>query len=161
CSSCSPYGCGYFATNGTMYGPIGNDPRPASCACSNCTGDLSGIGTGDFHISFTLTTTATVLSAVLGQRGICDKGPMWDVRLTPQGELEVETDDTDVNNYTLIYTVGAMNNGLPHAVKIARVSGALTVTVDGVVSASTLAPASFGALPALMNGTDICDSMDA
>jgi hypothetical protein len=42
CTTCSPYcqgfcdsDCSIFNENGEQYGPIGDDPRPAACTCSN------------------------------------------------------------------------------------------------------------------------------
>src|SRR5262249_44829739 len=136
-----------------------NDPRWASCVCTNCTGDLSYVGTNDFHISFKITTTATVASAVVSQRATCDQAPMWDVRMTAQGQLGVETADGGAH-YTGFYTIKTVNDGSPHLVALARTAGTLTVSIDGVVTGSSLSGAGFGVLPQLATGVDACDGQD-
>jgi hypothetical protein len=123
-----------------------------------CGGDLSNIGTGDFHIAFDLRTTQSGLAALLNQRAACSPGKYWDLRFS-SGQIEIETDD--VASYTNLVSTGPdLNDGAPHSVVVARVSGTLTITVDGVDSGSTAAGASFGALPALASGVDVCDGND-
>jgi hypothetical protein len=154
CSTCSPYSCGEFLANGSTYGPIGSDPRPASCRCASCKGDLSNVGTGNFNIQFTLTTT-TKRAAVLNQRGICYTDEMWDVRTTTSGTLEVETMDNN-GTYTEIETPVAVTDGNPHAIVITRLNGTLMVMVDGVEVVSAGSMANLTTLHALTTGTDIC-----
>jgi hypothetical protein len=154
CSTCSPYSCSAFFSNGSTYGPIGNDPRPASCRCANCKNDLSNVGTGNFNIQFTLTTTTTN-GAVINQRGVCYTDEMWDVRTTSSGQLWVETDDND-GTYTSITTTGSVTDGNPHAVVITRLNGTLLIMVDGVEAVSGTSTANLTALHALTTKTDIC-----
>src|SRR5215831_4065122 len=45
---------------------------PSEAESVTCVNGLSGVGRNDFLITFTLTTTATALSAVVNQRSICD-----------------------------------------------------------------------------------------
>jgi hypothetical protein len=161
CSSCSPYGCGYFATNGTMYGPIGNDPRPASCACTNvtvaaCTGDLSNIGAGNFRIDFTLTTTTQVRAAVINQRTYCFASTFWGARVEGNGQLLVETDDGSPGHQTIFTSNITVNDGSPHAVTITRISGLVEIRIDGRNGNSAQSLASFGSLPPLRTLTDPC-----
>jgi hypothetical protein len=160
CSSCSPYGCGYFSPNGTMYGPIGTDPRPASCACTNCDGDLSNAGLGDFRIAFTVSTTATAQTPLINQRPSCANGQMWDVRMGTRGEIGVEVDD-GAGHYTVLYSSAvAVNDGLHHAVVVRRTSGTITITVDGVLVGTGASSANLGALTALLIGADPCVGVD-
>jgi hypothetical protein len=154
CSTCSPYSCSQFSANGSMYGPIGTDPRPVSCRCANCKSDLSNVGTGNFHIQFTLTTT-TARGAVLNQRGVCYTDEMWDVRTTSDGALEVETDDNN-GTYTDIVTPIAVADGNPHAIVITRLDGTLMVMIDGAEVASATSTANLTTLHALATKTDIC-----
>jgi hypothetical protein len=117
------------------------------------------VGTNDFHISFTITTRSTVAAAVLNQRPTCDSATMWDVRIAAQGQLQVETADSGAQ-YTSFYTTKTVNDGNPHMVTIARTSGTLTATVDGVLAGSGPSDAAFGVLSALMTGSDVCDGVD-
>src|SRR5271166_2675655 len=70
-------------------GPVlGDTPSPPSLDASildapsesdagaetSCTGDLSNVGTGDFHISCTVTTAQTVRLALANQRSVCFYG---------------------------------------------------------------------------------------
>jgi hypothetical protein len=154
CSTCSPYSCSGFFVNGTTYGPIGADPRSVSCRCANCKGDLSNVGTGNFNIQFTITTTTTN-GAVLNQRSICYTDEMWDVRTTASGELEVETDDNN-GTYTALVAPVVVTDGNPHSVVVTRLNGTLMVVVDDVEVVSGASKASLGALNALSTKTDIC-----
>ena len=156
CSTCSPAGCSSFFANGRTYGPVGADPRPISCRCASCTGDLSNVGTGNFNIQFTLTTTTTN-GAVLNQRSICYTDEMWDIRTTATGQLQVETDDNN-GTYTSLVTPVVVANGTPHSIVITRLNGTLLIIVDSDEVASGASKASLGALHALATKTDICDT---
>jgi hypothetical protein len=137
------------------------DSGEASADAANCTGNLSNIGTGDFEISLTVTTTATTRMAILGQRSTCDYGNFWDIRLETGGHLLVET-DTAINNseYTFLLSTVAVNDGTSHAVVVARRAGTLSVTVDGTAAGSASSTASLGTLAALRLGTDVCQGVD-
>lgn len=132
----------------------------ADAAPPVCTGDLSNLGTGDFHVNFTITTAqGNGEVAVISQRDVCSNGMFWDVRMG-NGQLGVETDDGQ-GDYTAISGTTVVNDGQPHQVKIARVSGTISFTIDGAAAGSTTSPASFSALPALVSGTDICVGQDS
>jgi Laminin G domain len=154
CSTCSPWSCSGFFANGTTYGPIGNDPRPVSCRCANCKGDLSNVGTGNFNIQFTLTTTTTN-GAVLNQRGVCYTDEMWDIRTTSNGDLQVETDDNS-GTYTALVAPVVVTDGNPHAIVVTRLNGTLLIMVDGAEVASGTSTANLTALHTLSTKTDIC-----
>jgi hypothetical protein len=119
-----------------------------------CTGDLSNLGTGDFHVSLTVTTTEGGLAGLANQRHECDPSVFWDIRLD-QGFLDVEVDD--VAHYTQLFTTRAVvNDGQPHDILAARVAGTLSVYVDGVLVGSGASLASLGPLDPLVSGTDVC-----
>ena len=159
CSTCSPYSCSGFATNGTEYGPVGNDPRYVSCKCANCVGDLSNIGTGNFSITFTLTTT-TLNGTVINQRSVCTNGQMWDVRISSTGTLHVETDDGSMeSNYTTLDSAVVVTDGAHHDVLITRMNGTLLLSIDGVEHESAPSSANFGTLAPLQIKTDVCAGM--
>jgi hypothetical protein len=129
------------------------DGAPDAPACRE---DLSNIGTGDFHVALTLTTTQTDnLVALVNQRGTCGPSLFWDIRMDG-GLLYVETDD--VAHYTPFVSTGTkVNDGMPHAILLQRVAGQLEVLVDGAPSGSQPSATSFGALPPVRVKTDICD----
>jgi len=132
----------------------------AVCAAPSapaCVGDLSGISTGSFRISFTVETTQAGLVALLNQRATCILGSsFWDIRLS-SGVLLVETDDSQA--YTSVTASGpAINDGLPHNVVIERLAGNLVVLVDSVQVGSETSAANFGRLPPLVLGSDACDT---
>jgi hypothetical protein len=128
---------------------------------ASCPGDLSGVGTGDFHISYTVTTTQTSRVALANQRNWCFYTDMWDLRMeggVPVFELD---DKAGLPHYTILWSVGPrIDDGRPHNVLVERVSGTLSVNIDGIRTASTAATASLGTLPPLVVGNDICIGVD-
>jgi hypothetical protein len=89
-------------------------PRDAASDAPACRTDLSNIGTADFTITLTLTTSQTGYVAVVNQRNVCNLAPLWDVRLS-NGNLYIET--CDGPNYSRLTTSGALaNDGKPHAI---------------------------------------------
>ena len=119
-----------------------------------CTGDLSNIGTADFHVSLTVTTTQAGLVAIVNQRTTCAPSVFWDIRMQ-DGLLYVEVDD--VTHYTALSDAGAsVNDGVSHAVRVERVAGVVTAYVDGVETSASPSLESLGALPSLASGTDVC-----
>ena len=149
------------AAGGTA-GASGASGGAGGAPVATCTGDLSGIGTGDFEIAFTITTTAAQLSAVLNQRDMCTYGSFWSVRLKANGHLVFETDDTTgLTDYTSYATVAVVNDGVPHAIDIRRIGGQFAVTVDGAPDGGKVSAASFGALmPLQTSPADPCIGMD-
>jgi hypothetical protein len=126
-------------------------------ATAGCPDDLSNIGTGDFHISFTVTTTQGVEASILNQRSGCFHGMFWDLSLLADGVLQMETDDSASGaDYTVLTTAATVNDGNPHQVIVERVSGMLTVSVGSVSTAAAASTANFGALVPLRQGTDVC-----
>jgi hypothetical protein len=122
---------------------------------SLCKTDLSNIGTGDFTVSLTLTTSQTVIVAVANQRNTCNLGMFWDVRLS-SGNLLVETDDNV--HHAVLTTSGVLaDDGSPHAIKVQRKSQRLTGFIDGQSVGTVASTASFGALPPLEVGVGPCD----
>lgn len=146
----------------------GVDAFGAACAppedASPCTEDLSNIGTGDFHVSLTLTTSQQGLVAVVNQRSACGGGMYWDVRIE-SGHMVVETDDgvfepdgavKEDPRTTLTSNVTA-NDGDPHCIRIDRVAEVLSIRVDGVLTGSASSVSSFQVLAPLAMGTDPCE----
>src|SRR5260370_37267732 len=135
-----------------------SDAPEAAMEAAVCRGDLSNIGTADFHISFSVTTTQSGVAALVNQRATCTLSDFWDVRLSSNGALDVETvDATQGVNGTGLKRVGPrINDGVPHKVMLQRMSGTLTVYVDGIPSASALSRTSFGQLAPVRIGSDVC-----
>jgi hypothetical protein len=120
----------------------------------HCTGDLSGVGAGDFQVSLSVTTQQPGLVALVNQRKECTPSVFWDVRMN-SGLLFVEVDD--VANYTAIDDAGpTINDGRAHAVTVRRIAGVLSVSVDGVDASAQASLASLDALAPLAIGTDPC-----
>ena len=132
-------------------------------ATSSCLSDLSSVGAADFHISFTLATDAGAVDmALLNQRMGCDEtSTWWDVSYIPStgttGGLTAATDDGTHYVIAEQATGGAVDDGKPHRIVVARTSGQLGFSVDGVAAAGPAAdPYSFGPMPPLQIGTDEC-----
>ena len=118
------------------------DPMPV---CS--VGSLSRVGTGDFTISMTLTTTAKVLSTMAFQRTTCDnKNDFWSVTMKPPGVL-VEFGQAFVKYTAIDANAIAVNDGRTHAIDVVRRSGRVMVSVDSAVVGNDLVPQSLGTLP--------------
>jgi hypothetical protein len=136
-------------------GPTASDAAPEGGP--SCTGDLSNIGTGDFRIAFSLSSTLASSAAILNQRSVCGHGVFWDVRLggTNGSAIRVETDDG--TNYTDLNSVGtAVNDGKTHNVVVTRVAGTLAIAIDGAASGSSASNSALGQLALLVTGTDVC-----
>jgi hypothetical protein len=143
----------------TDSGPLDavSDSRAADAQSDapSCKTDLSNIGTADFAVALTLTTSQTGIVAVANQRNVCNFGTFWDVRLS-NGNLYVETDDG--THYAMLTTSGVLaNDGKPHAIKVQRRSQKLTAFIDGISVGTAGSTSSFGVLPALQSGVDPCD----
>jgi hypothetical protein len=121
-------------------------PGPPSQPSPLPVAGLSNIGTADFHISLTVTTTQSARTALINQRAFCWFGGFWDIRLV-NGALLIETCDASVN-YTTVSTQGPLvNDGRPHRVIVERVRKQLTVYIDGIASGGGLSNSAFGLLP--------------
>lgn len=64
------------------------EAAPEAEAGPTCVTDLSGIGTGDFYVSFNLVTTAQTSMALVSQRSTCATSMEWDVFMSPSGGIE-------------------------------------------------------------------------
>ncbi len=138
------------------------ETHDGSTACIN---DLSNIKTADFHVSFRLTTSQAGWVALANQRSVCKLGAFWEIRVCSPGHddcpvaggLMVETGGSNASSqYNSLYSTTALADGQPHEITVARVAGALKITIDGRASGSGESKASFGALPPLLVGTDAC-----
>jgi hypothetical protein len=139
-----------------------------STSCPNGVSDLSNLGTGDFTVSFSITTMQTGFVELVSQRSACTGGDFWDIRscapdpqkrCTVPGSVLVETSSGGA--YGSLDSKIAVNDGSPHDVAVARTSGVLTITIDGKVSGSGPSKASFASLPALQTGNGACVGHDS
>jgi len=131
----------------------------------NCTGDLSNIGTGNFRVSFTVTTHTVNYVALVNQRSGCTGNVFWDLRYRASTkQIAFEIDDNSAHDVAANTNPVTLNDGLPHVVVFLRMSSTLTVEVDGAVAgtvtSSNVALVSFGALSPLAEGVDSCDNHD-
>ncbi len=139
-------------SDGAAAGDGGGDASDAGAACS---GDLSNVGTGDFHVLFSLTTTLTSSAAIANQRTTCGHGVFWDVRVAAGGGIRAETDDG--TNYSNLTSTGAtVNDGKSHAVVVKRASGTLSIEIDGVLSGSSPSTSALTKLAPLETTSDPC-----
>jgi hypothetical protein len=129
----------------------------AAAEAGPCIMDLSGIGTGDFRIAFSVATTQTGQVALLNQRNVCFFGLFWDLRIY-SGTLDVQTDDG--TNFVEFQTTvpPLVNDGNLHAVVIRRVARVITVTIDGTPAGTSTDVTSFASLPPFQTGHDPCQS---
>ena len=126
-----------------------------------CVTTLSGVGGGDFRVSFTIETTASGGTyALVNQRSGCDMASAWwDVTLTTTGGIELATDDGSGASYVFVQSGAAVNDGAPHTVVAARTNGSIWLSKDGVVdSVATPDSYSFGPLPPLTLGSSACSA---
>ena len=134
-----------------------------------CLTDLSGVGTGDFQISFTLTTTETVLTlALVSQRGDClCVGPgsycpvpstFWDVVLQAGAIVAITAADS-AGSYVSIRSDSLVADGRPHHITVGRTNGAFWQEIDGIRAGNSVSnPHSFEVFPALSVGADKCET---
>jgi hypothetical protein len=121
-------------------------------------GSLSHIGTADFHISFTFTTTQIADTALVNQRTYCTFGLFWDIRVV-KGALLIETCD-GYFNYTAITTRGPLvNDKKPHRVIVQRVAQKIIAYIDGVASGTADSKSAFDELPPV-SSKDPCETVD-
>ena len=136
----------------------------ATCDAPTCVTDLSNVGTGDFHIAFTLTINSAASQTIdlLNQRSGCDMAStFWDVTLSPSGGIGAATNSTtDAGGYAETGVAGNVNDGLPHRIVVERVSGMLSDSIDGMQKSAPVADEySFAVLPSLVIGADQCPNI--
>jgi Laminin G domain len=159
--------CGRIETEVGAEVPPEAGPPPATAFdagvdsgnAGGCRGDLSNIGTADFHVSLSVTTTQSGLLAVANQRSQCNPSVFWDIRIDG-GFVVVEADD--VASYGVIQSPGPrVDDGRPHEVLFQRRSHVLFVYVDDAGGMPTTpSTASFGQLPPVAVKTDVCIPQD-
>lgn len=125
-----------------------------------CLTDLSGVGTGDFRVTFTLTTTAHVNVSLLSQRIGCDQSSMlWSVSLSYTGQIAAATDDGMAAHWAATIEANSVADGKLHTIVFARTSGKIWISRDGVVDSVPVDdPYLLGALAPLQIGTDACST---
>jgi hypothetical protein len=173
---------GRGGSGGAAGGSAGAAGGTAGTGGVGCGNDLSNIGTGDFTISLTLTTTAMNstgpvststfsdigLTAIIAQWSSCNaSAPAWSIRAglpptdAPANAFWIDMGtigDTGVVDSTVNMVV--LNDGVPHMVVVTRISGTMSISVDGVAGTAVPSTSNFGALPPLATGTDVCVGVD-
>jgi|HubBroStandDraft_2_1064218.scaffolds.fasta_scaffold45219_2 hypothetical protein len=143
-----------------------------------CLSTLNDVGTGDFHISFTMTSASTqTIVPLVNQRTGCNQnsvfwqalvdGRAWDGKI--QFDMCDVTGSGSCPNGPTVYTGSPVDDGQPHRIAIERVSGVISISSDdvagttspdvalGVTLAGEGADASFETFGApLTIGTDEC-----
>jgi hypothetical protein len=127
-------------------------------APSSCLTTLSGAGTGDFSIAFTIATTTTLQMAIANQReGCADGSSFWDVIVDSSGGVVVTMNDGTASHLVTLEAGNSVNDGKPHAVLITRKSGRLVYERDGVVGSAYVEDlVDLANLPPLTVGSDAC-----
>jgi hypothetical protein len=119
-------GEGGFAGEGGSAGEPGCHDPPSTSFCTN---DLSGVGTGDFEVKFTIEAWGQQpIYAVMGQREVCAHSHFWSARLF-NGGLYFELDDNG-QNYADCHSPIVLNDSATHRVVVRRTSGVLSIVVD-------------------------------
>lgn len=148
---------GATGTGGTVDVETGGETDAGSGGGAPCLTDLSGVGTGDFSIHFTLTTTEHILTlGLLSQRTGCDEASTyWDITLGPTGGITAVMND---GTHRISVEAGnSLNDGKPHTVDVVRRDGQFWYTSDGTInSAPTPDPYSFRTFPPLVIGSSAC-----
>jgi len=133
-----------------------------------CVTDLSGVGTGDFSIRFTLTTTEIGLTlALVSQRGDClcvGSGPycptpstFWDIVLQ-RGTVIAITAADSAESYVSIDGGSSVADGRPHRIVVGRTSGTLWYEADGIRGPVSISNHYlFKTFPELSIGSDGCE----
>ena len=131
-----------------------------------CLSTLNGVGTGDFRISFTMTSASTqVLVPLVNQRAGCNQTSVsWQVLVDGYLGGKVLFNMCDITGPGSCSTVGPsvstsgpVDDGQPHRIVIWQASGVVSISSDGVngtTSPDTYSFETFGA--PLMIGTDNC-----
>ena len=152
-------GSGSGGSSGSGSGGASDAAPDAAETGETCVTDLSNVGTGDFSIGFTITTTTTFPMVILAQRPSCMGGypVFWDVGLNADGTLLVETCDGTMAGYGgLAATTAKVNDGASQKIVVARTAGILTVFIDGTPRGTNTDTTAIGTLPPLTIGTDVC-----
>lgn len=131
------------------FAQLDGDSVPDLAQFPACATTLSGIGRGDFSISFTVTTTATAQSTLLYQRAACAGGNFWDAELVT-GTVDVQLDG---DAFCETATIAAINDGSRHRVVISRASSVLSISIDGAASAVKVCGTQIGSLSPLGIGS--------
>lgn len=144
--------------NAIWTGPAAYGPGPSvgakSFAFSGYNGltdpTLPQLGSGDFSVNVQLETDQQMTTSqavdLLGYRQSCGAGDFFDIRLggsdqglAPPGHVFVEFDSSS-RDITELVSASAVNDGQWHEVSVTRVGPQLSLSVDGVVQASTRLP---------------------
>lgn len=133
------------------------DAGDAVDAPIGCADDLSDVRGGDFHVVFDVLSTAGA-GPLLEQRAACNPYYVhWLVAEQANDTLIVEVGDG--TNYTDLPSITTVNDGAWHHVVVARLSGTLSIAIDGQVDNSIAGAGwSLAALPTLQVGRSACSA---
>lgn len=116
-------------------------------------------GTADFTLDFWMKPTATgVMRAVLNKRDGCRDSDFWDIRLLPEGLLQVELAGAPGKDDYGIISATPVNDGSWHHVALVRQGAQATLYIDGQVrgSVNTKNAITIGNTAPLRFGSDPC-----
>lgn len=154
--------CTYACTNGT-WSQVGDS---CQTTCGTVT-DLSQVGTGDFNIAFDLQTTDVGQFSIASQRNSCGGAGSWyDLTASLADGRGILAEVDDGTNYTVACSNGScaqtftdtgLADGNVHHVVVARVSGQLSITIDGTSRTSVASAADLTSMQPLSIGSSPCD----
>jgi hypothetical protein len=110
-----------------------------------CLYTLNGIGTENFHISFTMTSVSTqVLVPLVNQKAGCNDTSVWWQTLVDGylgGKIVFNMCDVTGSGSCptgpTVYTSDPVDDGQPHRIVIERVSGVISISSDGVMGTTS------------------------
>ena len=118
-----------------------------------CVASLSGVGSKDWAIKFTIQTTAKVQSTVLYQRATCDATEdFWDIEMNPDGTLTLYMNHVNKqpgDGYVTIKMERPINDGQPHTVEILREGSKVSCYIDKEIDSSAAPCPNLGQLSTL------------
>lgn len=117
---------------------------------------IGNFGTGDFAVETMLKTTSTELQYLFSKRSNCGHDNFWSIDITTAGKMQIELDESGSNYLSLTGTT-SVNDGQWHHLALTRVSGVVTIYVDGVVQNSGISSANLNNIYPLELGSSVCN----
>jgi hypothetical protein len=134
-------------------GSSGSSSGGSGGSSGSCPNDLSNIHDGDFHIDFEV-LGAESGGPLLEQRSVCDPYSVdWLIAEQDKHNIIVQVSD---GNYASLESVATINDGIWHHVVVARISGTMSITMDGQLDNSIPNATSLTTLALLQIGKSAC-----
>jgi Concanavalin A-like lectin/glucanases superfamily len=150
-----PEGAGVAADAQAVDAP--GDTVEVSDAPIDCANDLSDIRGSDFHVDFDMLAMAGDGFPLVEQMAVCSSN-YWVIHHQSASNISVELNDG--TNTAALMSVGTVDDGAWHHVAVSRVTGTLSITLDGRLdnSVPNAGIVSFGPLALLQVGRSVCNT---